>query len=90
MGHPLVRRQVYSLLTVLAGLSLHHYITFVAPDPAKWMYNMTASGFAPFMTAITFVVFGAPAWVLTYLLFGLLGIPNSGRPRSRDDAPPAG
>ena len=37
---------------------------------------MTASGFAPFVTAILLAVYAAPGWIVCYGLLSLLKIPK--------------
>lgn len=79
MPHPLVRRAVYSFLTTLAGLSLVYYLLAIFPNPRLWLTNATANSGMLVMAVVMLIIYGLPAWAVTYLLFGLLGIPEQDR-----------
>ena len=85
MRHPLIRRATYSLLTTLVGLALAYYLMAISPDPARWLSNARSGPAHLVMALVLLVLYGAPAWAITYLAFGLLNIPDPDRP----DGPPA-
>ena len=82
MHNPLVRRAIYSFLLTMAGLGLIYYLIAIFPNPALWMSNATSNLSMLVMAVVMMIIYGLPAWALCYLLFGLLGIPETERRRS--------
>jgi hypothetical protein len=70
------RRSIDAAFLTLLSFAANYYALLVMPNPQRWHYNMTASGFAPFMTAILLGAYVVPGWLVCYGLLSSLRIPK--------------
>ncbi len=67
----------------MAGLSLVYGLIAIFPNPRLWMANASANSGMLVQALVMLLIYGVPAWAVTYLLYGLLGIPGVERPGKR-------
>lgn len=75
MRNPLVRRAFYSFLTTTAGLFLVYDLIAVFPSPRLWVANSTTNSGMLVQALVMLVIYGLPAWAVTYLSLACLGYP---------------